>query len=197
MLPLLARDGTFQTFATLSRTASFKTANLDGSEHPEDLPYELPSELLIDEEMQKRVLRRLHKLPAKRTTLTRQAIIDRRRAAAPSHAALTAPGGTSSTAAPDRWSVWSFLSSQLTAVVDGPEGASSSIIPGQSFNQSMSSFFSSLLSGRDVAMSRFRQLGLEQIPQAADGSCQFRSLSHQLFGDARYHLAVRSRLSLR
>ena len=47
---------------------------------------------------------------------------------------------------------------------------------------------------RQLIMSRLRVLALQQVPQLGDGNCQFRALSHQLYGTSSHHRAVRAAL---
>lgn len=50
-----------------------------------------------------------------------------------------------------------------------------------------------IVAGLKLLQQRLDHLGLQMRQVGDDGNCQFRSLSHQMFGTERYHLAVRHR----
>ena len=48
--------------------------------------------------------------------------------------------------------------------------------------------------GKSLLHQRLHHLQLREVPMASDGNCQFRSLSHQLFGSHVYHEVLRHRI---
>ena len=194
--PFLRRGKSQQTFGSLASSSAYLSAPDDG------IHYEIPEPDKFHEDpvLEQRVLRRLRQLkqPHKAAQMTVQAIAERQkmkhqlknRVRNQMERIINAPLTIALVALVAAAIGWFMLGQKDKAAIIG---ALSGVLGMLLVSTLMAQQNGPLTLGpRKIAMSRFRALALQQLPQVGDGSCQFRSLSQQLFGDAIYHVSIRA-----